>query len=61
MVCRLPSVGCRRLASTGRAWALRAPQGAIHIRVGFHTGPIVGTLVGTTRRKYTLLGGTAGT
>ena len=32
-------------------------QGVVHVRVGMHTGPVVGTLVGATRRKYTLLGG----
>ena len=30
----------------------------LSIRAGFHTGPVVGNLVGTVRRKYTLLGDT---
>ena len=30
--------------------------GSLAVRVGMHTGPVVAVLVGTTRRKYTLIG-----
>ena len=35
--------------------------GTVHIRVGFHSGSVVGTLVGGARPKYTLLGDTMNT
>ena len=49
-----------RPRSRSAAASLPAPlplQGVVHVRVGVHTGPVTGALVGTTRRKYTLLGG----
>ena len=44
--------------ANGTAVDLEDPsKGFVSIRVGFHVGPIVASVVGTSRPKYTLFGG----